>query len=358
MDNREQNSCNENKSRRNLLSGLKCKATGIGSVPHLDIDHICDLIIHNFPDIPYWPQAVKTDPKEGMMVQFMENLPCLRFDEKLFKVMYDDSDRENELNKFYENIKLKNYDFFKVNRKFANGFYALLEKTKDTDIKIIKGHVTGPVTFLFPVLDNNGKSLLYDKKLRDAILKGLAMKGVWQAKEIEKNGKFPVIFFDEPGMAVYGTDYLKLGREDLLDVFKLLLKTIRDNVNVLIGIHCCGNTDWGLLLETDIDIISFDAYSYFNHFLLYHENIKKFLNRGGIIAWGIVPTIEFTEETDLKTIEDIFYYIINKLEENGIKKSIIIENSIFTPACGTGSLPAGIAEKILKLTHDSAIKLL
>ena len=59
---------------------------------------------------------------------------------------------------------------------------------------------------------------------------------------------------------------------------------------VTLGIHCCGNTDWSLLLNAPIDILSFDSYGYFESLRLYDRALAQYLARGGWLAWGLVPT--------------------------------------------------------------------
>jgi hypothetical protein len=49
----------------------------------------------------------------------------------------------------------------------------------------------------------------------------------------------------------------------------------------LAGIHVCANTDWSLVLESGADIVNFDAYAYFDRFILYGESqIRDFLAAG------------------------------------------------------------------------------
>ena len=52
----------------------------------------------------------------------------------------------------------------------------------------------------------------------------------------------------------------------------------------LAGVHCCGNTDWSLLLDSQVDIVSLDACSYMEQFSLYPVELKRFIGRGGVIA--------------------------------------------------------------------------
>ena len=56
------------------------------------------------------------------------------------------------------------------------------------------------------------------------------------------------------------------------------------------GIHLCGNPDWDFLLNLDMDVLSLDVYTNAEIFSSYSTSIRKFLNRDGVIVWGIVPT--------------------------------------------------------------------
>ena len=57
-------------------------ATGIGSVPFLDVEASCREIIESLPHLPFWPQFVKRSFLEDMNVQYSEGLPLLTVNEK------------------------------------------------------------------------------------------------------------------------------------------------------------------------------------------------------------------------------------------------------------------------------------
>jgi methionine synthase II (cobalamin-independent) len=336
------------------LINLKCKATGIGSIPHTDINAISDFIIKNCPDLPYWPQSINIDPKEGMLTQYIENLPCIKLD-KNNEVFFDKTGRDEKLLEFFEHLTSGDYNYFKISKEFARGFYTLLDKLKNSNINFIKGQVVGPVTLLYSIKGEDGKSILFDEMLSDAIIRGLAMKGVWQAKEIKKTGKEPVIFFDEPAMSGFGSAFMPLNKSQAMAIFDKLIDTIKEHEDVITGIHCCGNSDWEMLLQTKIDIINFDAFEFLDNFILYSGAIKQFLHRGGIIAWGAVPTSDFNERINLDLIVKKITDAIEKLASQGIEKELLLKRAIFTPACGMGSLNNEIAEKIIDMTNKLAL---
>ena len=94
------------------------------------------------------------------------------------------------------------------------------------------------------------------------------------------------MFIDEPGLqfifsSVSGyTDIM--AREDFKNFFSQIERPR--------GIHLCGNPDWDFLLKQDMEILSFDAYRNGPIFTKYQTSIQKFLDRGGVLAWGLVPT--------------------------------------------------------------------
>jgi methionine synthase II (cobalamin-independent) len=124
-------------------------------------------------------------------------------------------------------------------------------------------------------------------------------------------------------------------------------------------VHVCANTDWNILLNADIDIISFDAYSFFDKFITCKNLIHAFLERGSFIAWGIIPTAE-PEHIEKETSESL----IQRWEEQADLLSggkwdtgSLLEQTIITPSCGTGSLSPELARKVLKLTKEVSAEL-
>jgi len=60
---------------------LNFLATGIGSLPYVDIDKAVGLVLENLPQIPYWPQLPRGGYKENMVAQYTEAMPCVKVDE-------------------------------------------------------------------------------------------------------------------------------------------------------------------------------------------------------------------------------------------------------------------------------------
>jgi len=303
---------------------ISCKCSGIGSVPHIDIDKISNLILDKLPDIPYWPQFENIDVRENMMIQYSENLPCLKLDLNEKMIRYDSSGSiEEKLLEFYENYTSSRYEYFKISPNFARGFYNILEKSKNRDNRFIKGQVVGPITFLLSIIGEDGKPIIYNDNLSDAITRGLAMKGVWQAKEIRKIGKIPIISFDEPSLSGFGSAFMALERDMVVSILDKIISTVKEHEDILIGLHCCGNSDWDMLLQSKIDILSFDSYGFSKNFTLYPRSIQKFLGKNGIIAWGAVPTIDYNENVSIETITEKLTNAFDTLEEKGIDRGLL-----------------------------------
>ena len=104
-----------------------------------------------------------------------------------------------------------------------------------------------------------------------------------------------------------------------------------------------------MIIESEPDIVNFDAYSYMEYFLLYPKELTHFLNNGGSIAWGIVPTADFTGK---ETVDGLFEKLeqgLNTIQDWGIPKETLARQSLLTPACGMGSMEPAAAEKVLDL---------
>ena len=333
------------------MAKLKGLATGIGSLPHKDVDSAVDLIFKYTPHIPFWPQLPKRDIREGMVAQFSEKFPFLEVNQNGLNFSTFSS-QEGELEKFYERIIATDIGYFKISPDFAQGlhrFYERLEKMNLGDIEFIKCQVTGPFTFAATIKDDNGVALLHDAVFLQAILKGLTMKALWQIKFFEKFGKKIIMFLDEPYLASFGSAYTSINRQDIVKGLTEFAGGVKSE-NILVGVHCCGNTDWSIFTDVPrIDIISFDAFGFLDKFVLYADELKGFIKRGGIICWGIVPTQEFSGKESAELLVEKLKEGINILAKKGLNKDLLLDKLIISPSCGLGTLDTDKSEAILKL---------
>jgi len=331
-------------------------ATGVGSVPFLDVDDTCQRILETFTDIPFWPQFVKRSFLEDMTIQASQGLPLLGMNhEKNSIYLASANDKDSELTSFYEHFMDEDTDYFAISHEYAAGLYRiseLIDKSPQSYGPFIKGQIVGPITFAGSVKDSTGKSALYNSEIMDTIVKGLAIKALWLVKKMSVSDKMPMIFIDEPYLSGFGSAFTPILREDVIKFIREVVDYVRTRSNALIGIHCCGNTDWSMIIETGVDIVNFDAFDYMDYFLLYRKEIVRFLEDGGTIAWGVVLTSSFSGEETASDLKMQLEKGLNRFCEWGIDRSTLGERSIITPSCGLGAIQPDKAERILELVSS------
>ena len=327
----------------------RARATGIGSLPHPAPSDALNVVLKNFPTIPYWPQLPRRDFRESMYAQFSEGLVGIKMDvAKEWIGVETNDDTLNQVEAFYGRYLEENPELFAVHSDYAAGLYALRDRRDSLkEAQWVKGQVTGPISFGLKVVDQNLRPMLYDDTLRDVLVKYLARKAQWQENFLSALGP-TITFIDEPSLAMFGASVVALNRDevirDLEEVFSAL-KGIK-------GTHCCGNTDWSLLLETSVDVISFDALNYTENLALYTSDVRRFLDRGGVLAWGIVPTVE--EEIAAANVDGLaarLDAVIALLVKKGIDRDQLYAQALITPACGLGTVSVSAAERAFALTR-------
>lgn len=318
----------------------------IGSVPHKDPLEACKLILEHFPEIPCWPQLPKRSFLENMYVQFSEGFPGLVLDEN--RIYVDRDKHVVEAEKLYSAILGNNLEHGEMGCSHASGLFAFMDLLSGCGHRAVavKGQVTGPVSWGLSVTDQDGQPLVYDDNLADAVAKHLRLKAAWQEKKLREVHPRTIIFVDEPYMNLFGSAFFPVSREKVVS----LLEEVLTGLSGLRGVHCCGNTDWSLLLGLPIDILSFDAYQHADSLTLYPREVDGFLGRGGIIAWGIVPANNRVRGENVDRLVKKLLLTMEKLASKGVPLENVVSASLITPSCGTGGLPRLEAEKVFKLT--------
>lgn len=326
-------------------------------MPHKEPDEACKVVFENLREIPVWPQLPNRSFLESMYVQPVEGMPAIKVQESRRRVYFDTSrDLTAEIEKFYEKYITNNLSYFAISEDYAQGLYCFLKELEEIGDKIdwVKGQIIGPITFGLTVADDKKQAIIYNEQLMDTVVKTLARKARWQEerfKEICPDAQ-TIIFFDEPYLRAYGSAYVSVSREDVIRY----LNECFSELEGLKGIHVCGNTDWGMLTQTNIEIIHFDAYDYTENLALYPSEIKAFLGRGGNLAWGVVPAVfpdpEQIAKENLESLLERFEEGLAMLTAKGFNREEVLESSLIAPTCGTSAMSEDLAEQSYRLTSQ------
>jgi methionine synthase II (cobalamin-independent) len=326
---------------------FNCLPTIIGSMPHTDPRQACSLVARHLKEIPAWPQLPRRSFLENMYVQYSQGFPGVIIEGD--RIYVDTSkDYQKPLEELYEAYLADDASRFPFGPDYAAGFYAFLEQPGLAPLAV-KGHVTGPLSWGLTVTDENKRAVLYHEVLGDAIPKLLKLKAAWQEKELKKISKNTIIFVDEPYMASYGSS-VAAGPFSSPQKVAEMIDEVFSGISGLKGLHCCGNTDWSVLLKTKLDILNFDTYNYAESVSLYPDEIKKFLERGGCIAWGIVPNdVTSADKETIASLRDRLEEAVAPFTRNGLPFRDIMAHSLLTPSCTLIPLGEEGAEKALEL---------
>jgi hypothetical protein len=142
--------------------------------------------------------------------------------------------------------------------------------------------------------------------------------------------KETLIFLNEPYLASLGSSVVPIDRETVKANWEDAAALVEGGL----GIHCCSNTDWEFVIGLNPSVISLDAYTTANEFLLYADTIIAYLERGGVVAWGIVPSDPqfFTTETTNSLYNK--YLEIRTNLCNRMSEDLFDAQSLITPSCG------------------------
>jgi len=318
----------------------------IGGLPYKDPEAAWQAILQRFPQVPSWPQLPRRHRHENMYVQFSERFPGIDVGERI-RVVADDR-LDEELRRLYVAYLEDELDYGRMSASYAAGLHLLREEEVSfphTPVAL-KGEVTGPVSWGLTVVDEAQRPILYDEVLADAVSKHLRLKAAWQERELRKKAPQTIMIVNEPYMASFGSAFVSLSQAQVIE----LLAEVFADLRGLKGVHCCGNTDWSLILRAPVDIISFDAYDYVENLVEYADQIGEFLDEGGMMAWGIVPAGATLENETVETLVARLHGGIDQLVENGVSEEAILQRGFVTPSCGLGSLSPGLVDDILDLT--------
>jgi hypothetical protein len=319
--------------------------TAMAVMPHTDVDQALNAALSL--DIPFWPQLPNYNYYEDMYVQAAEHFPGIILDMENRTLRFS---IDKFIDEFEDTIAhFNDPEFFDVSTTYSVVYHRFLALDL-SNRAAIRGQLEGPVSFGFNILDQDDRPILFDDTVRPFMFELMAMRINIQLKKLKQKNANAFMFIDEPGMQFVFSALSGYGEQKAkqdLDLFFSMIESPK-------GIHLCGNPDWDFLLGLDIDILSLDIYSNANIFTACTNSIKKFLDKDGILVWGIVPTgFETFEKENLDLLAFKLKHIWNALDRKGIPLDQILEQSMISPAtcCLVNQDREKTVEKAFQLTN-------
>jgi len=321
-------------------------------MPQTDPKEACSLVAKYLPDLPAWPQLPKRSQLENMYAQFSQGFPGIVLENDKVYVKRT-ADFDSQIEQLYNDASEDKPDDYGISAEYAAGLHAFLA-LKERRPGMVKGQLTGPITWGLCVTDREQRGILYDDLLAEALAKFLRLKAMWQERFLRQISPNTVIFVDEPYLTSLGTAFVSVPNEQVTT----LLEEVFSGIKGLKGVHCCGSTDWSLLLKSSTDILSFDAYDYADSLSCYPAEVKAFLERGGSIAWGIIPnTEEASTGESVASLYDRLGEAMAPFTREGIPFKQLIAQGLLTPSCTLASMSNEAAVHALELLAELSARL-
>jgi hypothetical protein len=327
------------------------KTTAMAVMPHKDADRALKLALSM--DIPFWPQLPRVSYYEDMYVQAAEHFPGILLDLENQTLRFS---MDNFINEFEDTMaRFDEPEYFDISRDYSVVYHKFLEMDL-SDRPAIRGQLEGPISFGLNVLDQDKRPILFEDTIRPFMFEFMSKRINVQLKRLKLMNPNAFMFVDEPGLqflfsALSGYDSTH-AKKDMEQFFSMVQRPR--------GVHLCGNPDWDFLLNLDLDVLSLDIYQNGEVFSSYWKSIENFLDRGGVIVWGVVPTnFEPFEAENIHSLEIRLTGVWDFLSGKGIDREFLLSRSLLSPATCCLVNPDGenTVEKAFSVVNELSLRL-
>jgi hypothetical protein len=185
-----------------------------------------------------------------------------------------------------------------------------------------------PISLGLKIVDQDQKSIIYHDEVREVLFDFIQKKVNRQCQELREKNPNAFVWMDDPGLGLIFTafsGYNEFQAKSDLDRFL-------EGVEGLKGVHLCAKPDWDFLLKSKLEILSFDSFNC-GAVIINYPSLIEFLDRGGMISWGIVPTYtEILEQETIDSLEERLETFWEDLSRKGVDQERLLRQSLLAPA--------------------------
>jgi methionine synthase II (cobalamin-independent) len=326
-----------------MKTGLRTAA--VGSLPHHNVDAALKWVFEL--DLPTLPQIPKRNSWEYMLPQALEGLPGLEVDSEgscqidLHRWEGLRRHLDEKLDHAFKSREFSGFEAFEPTASTYSAWEPFLWEATERKVPQVKVQLAGPLTSAFALSPKNGRLLDYDlfPELSTQVVRlGLARLTA-MARRLKHENLRALVVLDEPGL--YALDLTRPLHQVAWQEWKLLLHALSREPGIEVGVHCCSDTDWNLLLEIpELRYLSLDTALSLASLKLASQPLQKFLERGGTLGLGALGSGGAHLVSKASLVEFFQEF------------SLARESSLLTPSCGLALISTLEAEEILRALKD------
>jgi hypothetical protein len=338
-------------SVRRALSLLPpCATTGIGSLPHTQAELALQMALQL--DVPYLPQLPAGNPTEYMIPSALDGLPGLSTDaDGICSVDLATWQAQREAFGLSIEVALQSGELaaFEPSVQACRSWKPFLWEVEARKLAFAKVQLAGPGTVRWVAKTSEGQPASEHQALDQQIFRLLLAKALALVKAVRKAGATPILYLDEPGMFAF--DKANPRHLLLLQELKLLAMAVQRE-GALVGVHCCGNTEWGLLLDLGLDLLSIDVRLSLDAVLEERAAFARFLASGATLSLGVVPT-DLKSAYEVSELVDSVEASVRATLPRGASFAAVASRMPLTPACGLAMRSVLDAERTFEQVREA-----
>jgi len=315
--------------------------TGIGSLPSMSVASAIQAVSKFSPEVPFWPQLPQTSERESIIGQGLDAIADHvkpRSDGYGFQV------KEGKIDSLLEVLHRSSGALTSRNAAGFGAFEAAVSSGRFDSAIAVKGQIEGPIT-LSAYLFHQGRPFLFDPALFSAIAFHVSQITYWQIERL-RTARLPILLFvDEPALCLQSTAANALSEQKMLDPLAAILEDVRSR-GAYAGLHCCASRPLERMRHVNPDILSFDADEGLDAFFS-NSHALDFVHRGGIVAYGIVPTRSGINAADSARI---FLRWLHAASQAGDPQEFA-QRAMITATCGLGLLNESSVSESFGVAH-------
>lgn len=306
-------------------------ASAIGSLPHRDAHQAAEFALRITPELPCIPSLPKCSPAEGMIAQAVVGIRGISVGQ--YGSLLVDADRIDPDAPVTTDLDHGAYAGLRAFVEVARGYEGP-----------VKWQFTGPVTLGLALLRSGVPAPLAFDVARKTVRAHVAAIHEFVQSELPQS--LQVVFIDEPDLSLLMDESFPIAPEPAVDLMSAALATIESGA--MMGMHSCSTVDPAILTATGPAILSLPVSS---HLIGHAGAIAEFLDRDGVIAWGVVPThgpVMASAERSWKRLASLWCDLV----QAGCDAMRLRQQSLVTPACGLANHTETTAEIVYAQVRD------